>query len=275
MCDGDTCQARSIDRRRLIRISALELGALGLGAAAIGARRVRFAGAQEEDAHWTYEGETGPENWGELDPDYAACSTGEAQSPIDLADPTGQDLVNVTIAYQPASPLKIINNGHTIQVNIDPGSTVEIDGVAFELKQFHFHTPSEHAIDGEHQAMEMHLVHKTADDETAVLGVLLSEGAGGVAFEPVFANLPPEEGPEQTVEATVNPADLLPAVGTTYRYGGSLTTPPCTEGVHWLVFTESVVVSTEQVEAFRAIIAANNRPLQPANERTIEEDATA
>jgi carbonic anhydrase len=275
MCDGSASQTRTLNRRRLIRVSALELGALGLGAAAIGKYRTRFAGAQEENAHWTYEGETGPDHWGELDPGYAACSTGEAQSPIDIADPTEGDLVDVTVSYQPASPLKIINNGHTIQVNIDPGSTAEIDGVEYELKQFHFHTPSEHAVDGEHQAMELHLVHKTADDETAVLGVLLKEGTGGEAFEPVFANLPPEEGPEQTVEAIVNPADLLPAVGTTYRYGGSLTTPPCTEGVHWLIFTEPVEISTEQVEAFRAIIAANNRPLQPANERTIEEDTSA
>jgi carbonic anhydrase len=267
--------SETIDRRRLIRLSVLELGGLGLGAVGIAAYRARIATAQDEDAHWSYEGETGPDHWGDLDPDYAECSAGEAQSPIDIASPTAQDLVDVTISYQPVSPLKIVNNGHTIQVTIDPGSTAEIDGVAFELKQFHFHTPSEHSTAGEHQAMELHFVHKTSDDQTAVLGVFLKEGEGGEAFEPIFAHLPADEGPEQTVEATVNPVDLLPTVRTTYRYGGSLTTPPCTEGVHWLLFTEPVEISPEQVEAFRAIIATNNRPIQPVNDRTIEEDTSA
>jgi carbonic anhydrase len=263
-----------MDRRRFSQRSLLMAGSAALGAGAAAAIAWASILAQDEPPHWSYEGETGPEGWGSLDESYAACSAGSAQSPIDIAQAAAADLTDVTVDFAPISPLRIVNNGHTIQVNVVPGSTSAINGVAFDLLQFHFHTPSEHAIDGERQAMELHLVHKTPDEsETAVLGVLLREGAANAALEPVFASMPAEEGPEQTVEVEVDLMAFLPTDAATFRYGGSLTTPPCTEGVRWLVFAEPVEISAEQLAMFQVIHADNARPLQPVNEREIAEDS--
>jgi carbonic anhydrase len=153
----------------------------------------------QDDAEWTYEDDTGPDFWGSLDEDYVACADGSAQSPIDIAEASASDLVDGTVNFAEISPMKIASNGHTAEVTIVPGSTSEIDGTMVEFKQFHFHTPSEHAIDGERQAMELHLVHKSADDVSAVLSVLLREGAENVALEPDFANMPAEPAPAQEV----------------------------------------------------------------------------
>jgi carbonic anhydrase len=282
MCTECSPTTTTLTRRNLIRGSAVFASAVAvsasglqlLGTGTTSADDATPTAGHDENAHWEYEGEAGPEHWGELDPDYAACSTGQEQSPIDVADVTESDLANIAFSYQPVSPLRIVNNGHTVQVNIDPGSTIEVDDVRYELAQFHFHTPSEHTIAGEHQPMELHLVHKAADGATAVVGVLLKEGASGTPFDPVFNAMPAKAGPEQIVEAEVNPAEFLPASGLTYRYAGSLTTPPCTEGVHWLLFTEPVEVAPDQIAAFQKIVTANSRPTQPLNGRTVEEDST-
>lgn len=222
---------------------------------------------------WSYTGDTGPTHWGKLSPEYALCATGAAQSPIAIEAAAQVDLANLVISYQP-SALNILNNGHTIQVEYDPGSYLELDGKRYELKQFHFHAPSEHEIDGKAAAAELHLVNAAADGQLAVVGVLLEAGAENSALQPVWEHLPATAGPVQTFASTVDAAALLPGEQTTYRYSGSLTTPPCTEGVSWLVMTTPLQLSADQLAAFTAIVGGNNRPVQPLADRALEEDVT-
>jgi carbonic anhydrase len=281
MCEACTSLTPKLDRRRLLRLSA------GLGAFAVGgvaswtalrgnadAADATPRAATPTAAHWTYEGEDGPEHWGEIDPTYELCSTGREQSPIDVIEPTHADLADIAVSYKPISPMRILNNGHTIQVNVDPGSSITLDGVRYDLAQFHFHTPSEHLIAGQPQEMELHLVHRSAEGQLAVVGVMLNEGQANAALAPVFDNMPATAGPEQSVQATLDPTTFFPAATTTYRYMGSLTTPPCTEGIHWNLFTEPVDVSAEQIAAFRVLFEMNARPPQGLNEREVVEDTT-
>ncbi len=264
---------KNVGRRGFVAGSAAGIGALAFGAA--GLRGIAWPEVMaQENAEWSYEGETGPEEWGSLDDDYASCSVGENQSPVDIGETAEADLVDVEVNFALISPMSIVNNGHTVEVSVEPGSTMVVDGVEYGLVQFHFHTPSEHAVNGERQAMELHMVHKSADDVSAVLSILLREGAGNEALEPVFANMPAEEGPEQEIDVEVDPMAFLPETRKTYRYSGSLTTPPCSEGVHWFLFIEPVEVSAEQVAVFQAIVDANARPLQPLNDREVTEDTT-
>lgn len=221
--------------------------------------------------HWSYEGEEGPLHWGQLDPSFAACAEGQSQSPIDLTAAANEDLPNISFHYQP-SAVRILNNGHTVQVNYDPGSYMEINGQRYDLTQFHFHAPSEHAINGKLLAAELHLVHKSVGGQLAVVGVLLREGKENAAYKPVWDNLPAQQSPQTDAGVKVNAANLLPVNQTTYRYSGSLTTPPCTEGVSWFVMTEPVDLSAGQIAAFEKIFEGNNRPLQPLNERKLIKD---
>ncbi|MFH1523468.1 MAG: carbonic anhydrase family protein [Chloroflexota bacterium] len=223
--------------------------------------------------HWTYEGEEGPAHWGDLSPDYAVCSTGKSQSPIDISNPVPQDVANIVFHYQP-SKVNIFNNGHTIQVNYDAGSYLELDGIRYDLLQFHFHAPSEHVINGKLADAEMHLVHKSADGSLAVVGVLINVGADNPAFKTTWDNLPTEIGPVQQLSVELNAADMLPVVQETYSYSGSLTTPPCTEGVKWNVMVEPIEISEAQLATFTHIFEGNNRPVQPLDGRTLIEDIT-
>lgn len=224
--------------------------------------------------HWTYEGEEGPDYWGELDPSYAVCSTGASQSPVDISTPLEQDLANIDFYYQP-SGVNILNNGHTVQVNYDAGSYIQLDGVRYDIVQFHYHAPSEHAVNGKLFAAELHIVHKNADGGLAVVGILMDKGAANEAYQPFIENLPEEKSDAKNTGSIINAADLLPAVQTTFRYGGSLTTPPCTEGVSWLVMTTPVEISSEQIEALASLFEeGNNRPVQPLNDRPLTEDST-
>jgi carbonic anhydrase len=168
--------------------------------------------------------------------------------------------------YKP-SPLKIVNNGHTIQVNYAPGSYAELGGKRYELAQFHFHSPSEHTVAGKHSEMEVHLVHRDSEGGLAVVGVLLRKGHEIAGLQGVWDHLPQNEE-ETTVEgASVDASSLLPRHSEFYNYSGSLTTPPCSEGVAWYVMVEPVEVSVEQIGAFQAIVSANARPVQPLNGR--------
>ncbi|HSL45070.1 MAG TPA: carbonic anhydrase family protein [Anaerolineales bacterium] len=224
--------------------------------------------------HWTYEGEEGPAHWGELDPSYAVCATGQNQSPIDIADPAEQDLPNISFHYQP-SKLNILNNGHTVQVNYDAGSYIELDNTRYDVRQFHYHAPSEHTLNGEFFPAELHLVHQSAEGSLAVVGILLQEGNENAAYEPFIRNLPAEETEARDAGVTVDAMDLLPAQKTTFRYSGSLTTPPCTEEVNWLLITTPVELSAEQLEALGSIFeGGNNRPVQPLHGRMLVEDNT-
>jgi len=223
--------------------------------------------------HWSYAGESGPSHWGSLAPEYALCATGHSQSPINLTNPVEKDLPNIDFHYQP-TPVEIVNNGHTIQVNCAPGSFMIIDGVRYDLVQFHFHSPSEHEIAGKRSEAELHLVHKSEAGALAVVGVMIEMGAYNPHFDPVWKNLPTHDGPATKTNASINAIDLLPADQRTIRYEGSLTTPPGTEGVKWNLMVEPITLSREQLSEFRHIFNGNNRPVQELNGRVIVKDTT-
>ena len=219
--------------------------------------------------HWGYAGEAGPAHWGELDPKFAACASGVNQSPIDIASTIDAELPPIGVNYGTAGT-EILNNGHTIQVNVAPGSTLSLDGKTFELKQFHFHAPSENTVDGKPYALEAHFVHGDADGHLAVIGVLFEEGAASPAIAALWEAMPKEAGAKHPLSTPVDPAALLPQSRDYYRYNGSLTTPPCTEGVRWLVMKAPLTVSKAQVEAFGAALhGPNNRPVQAVNARPV------
>lgn len=221
----------------------------------------------QEGVHWSYEGDTGPDHWGSLSPDFAACANGVEQSPIDIPATAPLNPAELTFTYRP-SAVNLVNNGHTIQANYDPGSSITLNGVTYDLIQFHFHAASEHAIDGQHDPMEIHFVHRNAQGGLAVVGVLLKSGRENAAYAPVLQNLPPQASqPAPVAGASVDASQLLPAQRSYWRYNGSLTTPPCTEGVKWLVMNTPVEVSDAQIAAFTAIFKNNERPVQPLQAR--------
>ena len=223
--------------------------------------------------HFEYEGEDGPENWAELSEHYETCSSGKEQSPIDLTNATMTDLENISFNYAETA-VNIINNGHTIQVQVIEGSQIVINGETYSLIQFHFHAPSEHAVDSQGYPIEMHLVHRGANGNLAVVGVFIAEGAENTAFTPVWDQLPEEERGIIATGATVHITDLLPTDKTVYRYSGSLTTPPCSENVIWSVMKNPVEMSAGQIAAFNSIIEGNNRPLQPLDAHALQLDET-
>ena len=233
-------------------------------------------GQDADPPHWSYSGEAGPENWGELDEAFQLCALGTEQSPIDLteADVTQEDLQDIAFNYQPTA-LTLLNNGHTVQVPYDAGSTITLNGEEYELLQFHFHTPSEHAVEGELLGAELHFVHRRigTEGDLAVVGVLIEEGAENEALAGVLANAPEEEGEAET-EETVDANALLPEGRATYRYPGSLTTPPCSQGVLWNVLAQPIEMSAEQIETLFSLIGESNRPLQPLGDRALLEDSS-
>jgi carbonic anhydrase len=228
---------------------------------------------KSHSVHWAYEGEGGPEHWGELDSSYEACKSGEHRSPVNIVNPDMQDLANIAFHYWPSN-LQILNNGHTVQVNYDSGSYIELDGQRYDVLQYHYHAPSEHTIEGKFFAAEFHIVHKNSDGKLAVVGILLDEGEENAAFQPLLSNLPAQQGQEKDLGIQINVADFLPMIQTTYRYSGSLTTPPCTEGVSWLVMATPIQVSADQMAALTGVFEGNNRPVQPLNTRLLVEDST-
>lgn len=217
--------------------------------------------------HWSYEGDNGPAIWGSLSPEFAACSTGKEQSPVNIPADALANTDVLKLSYEP-SPLKIVNNGHTIEVEYEPGSTFDVSGATFTLSQFHLHSDSEHTLADQHLPMELHLVHKASDGRLAVIGVMVKAGAENAAWAPILNNAPAKEGEPQTIAGTtVNAADLLPADKSYYRYNGSLTTPPCSEPVNWFVMKNPVELSQAQIDQFRAIYSGNYRPVQQLNGR--------
>ncbi len=205
---------------------------------------------------------------------YETCGTGQEQSPIDLTNATLADLENIVFNYGETA-VNILNNGHTIQVDKIQGSHIVIGETTYALKQFHFHAPSEHAVDGQPYPIEMHLVHKDANEHLAVVAVLVTPGAENSAFTPAWDYLPEDETPGAIATGTsINVAALLPADQTVYRYKGSLTTPPCSEDVIWSVMSTPIEMSSDQIAAFTSIISGNNRPLQPLNTRNFQLDQT-
>jgi len=220
-------------------------------------------------AHWSYSGAEGPEHWGELDHAYSACSEGQNQSPINLTDFIESDLKPIGIHYE-AGGKEVHNNGHTIQVNFAPGSKISVDGQAFELKQYHFHAPSENHISGKSFPMEAHLVHANEAGNLAVAAVMFVEGETNPSIAGVWSYMPGIEGGRQNLPSGVSAEGILPSNRDYYRFNGSLTTPPCSEGVEWLVMKEPAAVSKDQVEKFVQLMRhPNNRPLQLLNARQV------
>ena len=232
--------------------------------------------------HWGYGPNNGPASWGKMYRDWSLCAEGKAQSPIDLAGGAVQkNSEQMKLAFPPAHlrivhqthVLEAIDNGHTIQINYDQGETLTIGNKSYELRQYHFHSPSEHTVNGRHFPMEMHLVHVSKDGRLAVIGVLIEEGQHNAAFNAIWSNLPQKTGQEVHIEnVQVNIDDMLPRNKRTYRYSGSLTTPPCSEDVRWFVYAEPIKLSGDQITAFRNIFHGNNRPTQPLNARTLQYD---
>ncbi len=216
---------------------------------------------------WAYSGTEGPSHWGDLSPDFAVCSSGANQSPIDLASTTPVGAAQIVFNYG-STALTVINNGHTILANVEAGNTITLEGVPYELAQFHFHAPSEHTVAGKHFAMEMHFVHVGASGDLAVVGMLFDRGPVSGPLASVWAVLPSDTELQGEVDG-FDLATLLPGDRGVYRYSGSLTTPPCSEGVKWMMLQTPASASADQVQAFDDIIGANNRPVQPVNAREL------
>ena len=263
---------RRMDRSPRFRpLAALGAAVLVAGACSHRVAPDESAVGEPHAVHWAYKGAGGPDHWASLDAANAACADSKKQSPIDIKHASSVNVENIEFHYGP-SKLNIINNGHTVQVNYDPGSWIEIAGVRYDLIQFHFHMPSEHEINGKHKDGELHLVHRSADGHFAVVGVILERGDENPAFATVWANLPSLPGPERHLDAQTNAANFLPKGRMTWRYEGSLTTPPCTEGVAWSVMVDPVYMSSGQFVDFMHIIGDNSRPVEPLGDRPLIED---
>jgi carbonic anhydrase len=226
----------------------------------------------KQGGHWSYEGAEGPDHWGDLSASFDACKTGKEQSPINIGKMEKVSLPAIQFDYK-ASPLAVVDNGHTIQVNYAPGSSIEVGGHRYELKQFHFHHPSENEVAGKPLPLELHLVHADADGKLAVVGVLISTGAkGNSTLQSVWDNLPKDKNNEAKPSGvTINAADLLPKEHAYYTFPGSLTTPPCSEGVTWLLLKAHGEVSAAQLNVFAKLYPHNARPVQQQNARVVRE----
>ncbi|NJK80366.1 MAG: carbonic anhydrase family protein [Chloroflexaceae bacterium] len=224
--------------------------------------------AEGAAVEWGYEGEIGPENWSTLSGNFATCGLGTEQSPIDLSEPAPSDEFGPLELNYAATPITVLNNGHTIELEYEPGSTLTFNGQTYELVQFHFHNPSEHTLTGEASPLEAHLVHRDNNGNLAVIGVFLMLGEANPFLAQFWDALPAAAG-ETEVEGEINVRDLLPEDLSYHTYTGSLTTPPCSEGVRWLVLRDTVTISQEQVDAFTAIYSGNARPVQPLNDRDL------
>jgi len=231
-------------------------------------------------AHWGYEADNGPAAWSSMNSAWALCAKGREQSPIDLTNPAITELPAVDLdrpddgefdVLTQAGVIGALDNGHTIQVNSKTGENLTVSGKSYALVQFHFHAPSEHTVDGEHFPMEMHFVHQASDGALAVAGVLVEEGAPNPGIAPLWAQLAKAPGTETTVELRAEFAEpVFPNVGAGfYHYVGSLTTPPCSEGVQWFVRKTYTSLSKEQIAEFTAVYDHNNRPVQALNDRAL------
>jgi carbonic anhydrase len=222
--------------------------------------------------HWEYTGEKGPAHWGELAEEFALCGSGTAQTPIDIVPTMREALTNPELHYQQGIAT-LVNNGHTVQANAAPGNSLTIDGERYALVQMHFHAPSEHTIAGQPAPLELHFVHKAADGTLAVIGMLVQEvETTNPAWNPLVVAM--GAGVDGAATLALDWRALVPADMTTYRYLGSLTTPPCSEGVHWLVLQAPLELSNAQISAFTALYTGNARPLQERNERPVVADSS-
>ncbi len=226
--------------------------------------------AHSQGPHWAYSGEGGPLAWGKLKAEFTKCSTGTRQSPIDIRGGILVDLDPVQFDYKPTG-FSVLDNGHTVQVNLPPGNAIQVQGRRYELVQFHFHRPSEERINGRQFDMVAHLVHKDLDGRLAVVAVLLDRGSAHSAVQQVWNNLPLEKGEENAAQTPLDLNQLLPQDRRYFTYMGSLTTPPCSEGVLWLVMQQPVAISPQQIDIFARLYPMNARPIQQASGRLIKQ----
>jgi carbonic anhydrase len=238
--------------------------------AAIAAAAAAEAAKPKNGTHWTYDGEFGPENWSKINTAWASCNTGSRQSPINLRDGIKVDLEQISFDYHP-SAFNEIDNGHTIQVNVAGGNFLTVGGTTYELQQFHFHRPSEERINGKGTEMVVHMVHKSYDNKVAVLAVLLERGEANSMIQTVWNNLPLEKMTTVSPSIVLNVNEILPERRDYFTYMGSLSEPPCTENVLWLVMKQPMTASPQQMALFSRLYPLNARPVQQSNGRMIKE----
>lgn len=225
----------------------------------------------DDAVHWGYQGAGAPEHWGDLKPEFKMCGEGKKQSPIDIVGAVEGDLPELKYNYSDTT-LSLVNNGHSIQANYSEGSSINVGGDTYQLLQFHFHSLSENKIDGQFFPVEAHLVHANASGDLAVVAVMFAEGAANPLLERLWGYTPSKANSTTTVPtASINVSDLLPKSADYYGFTGSLTTPPCTEGVRWMVLQNPVTASPAQIAKFRSFFGDHdtNRPVQPLNGRVV------
>jgi carbonic anhydrase len=227
---------------------------------------------KQHTAHWGYSGEYLPSKWGSIKEEFAMCSKGKMQTPINIIATLDTNITALDFDYKTSST-NVINNGHTVQVNIISGSSVVIDGEEFELKQFHFHTPSENNINGYQYQLEAHFVHATKNGDLAVVAVMFEEGEENPILAKIWSKFPLDENKKTSIKLTYDDIkQIMPTNKEYYKFMGSLTTPPCSENVKWNVFKTPMTISKQQVKQFFDIFGhSNNRPLQDTNKREILE----
>ena len=239
----------------------LLMAVLGMGAAT-------GAMGQLAGADWTYYGKRGPEHWSRLDPAYAACSKGREQSPVDIRGAKVDPALKPIEFHYLSGPVTVVNTGRTVRVDVTPGSYIVAGGVRYELTEFHFHHPAENAVNGKLADLSANLLHKSADGQTAIVEVRMNEGRTNGVLAALWPSLP-RAGATAKIGEAVNPMGLLPADRSFYSFPGSLTVPPCTEGVHWFVMQREVELSGDQLQAIATLYPDNARRLQPTHGRKV------
>jgi carbonic anhydrase len=230
-----------------------------------------WAADKHEVSHWGYEGEESAAHWGMRSSAYMACEAGSHQSPINISmSHHAQQQERLVFQYQ-SGVVRALDNGHTIQVNVPPGNELHLNGRTYYLRQFHFHDPSEHHLDGRTYPMEIHLVHQDRKGHVVVIGLLVETGLPNQSLAELWSRLPMKAG-ELGPEHSFNPQELIPSNSHHFSYHGSLTTPPCTEGVHWIVLRDPISMSAQQIAQLVSIIGHNARPVQPLHGRRIQEE---
>ena len=221
-----------------------------------------------EKSTWGYDGDQGPDHWGDMRPEYSICRDGKLQSPINLKWHKPKAGGHMTISYK-ATPARVEDDGHTVRATLEPGSQIKFNGTIYDLMAIHFHTPSEHTLSGKSFPMEVHFVNQDQSGNVVVLASLLTEGKQNPIIAKIWGAIGGSPSPEGDSSISFNPKDLLPAAQSHYEYSGSLTTPPCTENVKWIVFNNPVHASENQISAFQHLYKANARPLQALNGRDV------
>lgn len=270
-------EAAEVDLSERIAARLAEMRATQAARAAARAKRAAVVKAAPpppppvaRGTHWSYEGDSGPANWSKINVDWAKCGNGSRQSPIDIRDGMKVELEQISFDYHPSS-FNVVDNGHTVQVGVSGGNYITVQNRMFELQQFHFHRPSEERINGKAFEMVVHLVHRDAEGRLAVLALLLERGAPQATIQTVWNNLPLEKFETMQPTILLDPAEMLPVRRDYYTYMGSMTSPPCSEGVLWLVMKQPVQASPAQMALFSRLYPLNARPVQPGNGRIIKE----